>query len=153
MSQIVGPFADQYMMLGMTHMSWHGPVVRLLALLAARCERWDESIAHFEDAIARVRRLGARPHLARTEYELGRTLLARGLTADRPRAFALLESAVRTATDLNMPGMDGYHFLEKLQEQGEAPPTIVLTAFGNIETGVRTVHLAEILAATETAAG
>src|ERR1700730_13710891 len=43
-------------------------------------------------------------------------------------------------TDLNMPGMDGYHFLEKLQEQGEAPPTIVLTAFGNIETGVRTVH-------------
>ncbi len=105
MSEIVGPFADQYMMLGMTHMSWHGPVVRLLALLAARCERWDESIAHFEDAIARVRRLGARPHLARTEYELGRTLLARGLTADRPRAFALLESAVRTATDLNMPGL------------------------------------------------
>ncbi|HKW97276.1 MAG TPA: sigma-54 dependent transcriptional regulator [Bryobacteraceae bacterium] len=43
-------------------------------------------------------------------------------------------------TDLNMPGMDGYQFLEKLQESGEAPPTIVLTAFGNIETGVRTVH-------------
>jgi len=43
-------------------------------------------------------------------------------------------------TDLNMPGMDGYQFLEKLQEQGDAPPTIVLTAFGNVETGVRTVH-------------
>ena len=44
-------------------------------------------------------------------------------------------------TDLNMPGMDGYQFLEKLQELGaDAPPTIVLTAFGNIETGVRTVH-------------
>src|SRR5690348_15981809 len=43
-------------------------------------------------------------------------------------------------TDLNMPGMDGYQFLEKLQESGEAPPTIVLTAFGNIETDVRTVH-------------
>jgi tetratricopeptide (TPR) repeat protein len=105
LSEIVAPFADQYMMLGMTHMSWHGPVVRLLALLAARCERWDESLAHFEDAIARVRRLGARPHLARTEYELGRTLLVRGLTADRPRAFALLESAVRTATELHMPGL------------------------------------------------
>ena len=43
-------------------------------------------------------------------------------------------------TDLNMPGMDGYHFLEKLQDLGDAPPAIVLTAFGNIETGVRTVH-------------
>jgi DNA-binding NtrC family response regulator len=43
-------------------------------------------------------------------------------------------------TDLNMPGMDGYQFLEKLQETADAPPTIVLTAFGNIETGVRTVH-------------
>src|SRR5579863_7306673 len=43
-------------------------------------------------------------------------------------------------TDLNMPGMDGYQFLEKLQELGDAPPAIVLTAFGNIETGVRVVH-------------
>ena len=43
-------------------------------------------------------------------------------------------------TDLNMPGVDGYRFLEKLQESGDAPPTIVLTGFGNIETGVRTVH-------------
>ena len=44
-------------------------------------------------------------------------------------------------TDLNMPGMDGYQFLEKLKEMGaDAPPSIVLTAFGSIETGVRTVH-------------
>jgi len=44
-------------------------------------------------------------------------------------------------TDLNMPGMDGYQFLEKLKELGsDAPPSIVLTAFGSIETGVRTVH-------------
>jgi DNA-binding NtrC family response regulator len=43
-------------------------------------------------------------------------------------------------TDLNMPGMDGYQFLEKLQELGEAPPAIALTAYGNVETGVRVVH-------------
>jgi len=43
-------------------------------------------------------------------------------------------------TDLNMPGMDGYQFLGKLKDSGEAPPAIVLTAFGNIETGVRVVH-------------
>ncbi len=43
-------------------------------------------------------------------------------------------------TDLNMPGLDGFGFLEKLREMGDMPPTIVLTAYGNIETAVKTVH-------------
>jgi len=43
-------------------------------------------------------------------------------------------------TDLNMPGLDGYGFLEKLRDSGEMPPTIVLTGYGNIETAVKTVH-------------
>jgi len=43
-------------------------------------------------------------------------------------------------TDLNMPGMDGFGFLQRLRDSGEMPPTIVLTAFGNVETAVRTVH-------------
>src|SRR4051812_27762099 len=43
-------------------------------------------------------------------------------------------------TDLNMPGLDGFGFLQRLRDSGEMPPTIVLTAFGNIETAVKTVH-------------
>jgi len=43
-------------------------------------------------------------------------------------------------TDLNMPGLDGFGFLQRLRDSGEMPPTIVLTAYGNIETAVRTVH-------------
>jgi DNA-binding NtrC family response regulator len=43
-------------------------------------------------------------------------------------------------TDLNMPGLDGFGFLQKLRDAGDMPPAIVLTAFGNIETAVRTVH-------------
>jgi DNA-binding NtrC family response regulator len=43
-------------------------------------------------------------------------------------------------TDLNMPGMDGFAFLQRLRDSGEMPPTIVLTAFGNVETAVKTVH-------------
>src|SRR5262249_61203587 len=43
-------------------------------------------------------------------------------------------------TDLNMPGLDGFGFLQRLQASGEMPPTIVLTAYGNIETAVKTVH-------------
>ena len=50
------------------------------------------------------------------------------------------ESADVILTDLNMPGLDGFGFLEKLREKGDMPPTIVLTAFGNIETAVKTVH-------------
>jgi DNA-binding NtrC family response regulator len=43
-------------------------------------------------------------------------------------------------TDLNMPGLDGYGFLRRLRDSGDMPPTLVLTAFGNIETAVQTVH-------------
>src|SRR5215831_11591941 len=43
-------------------------------------------------------------------------------------------------TDLNMPGLDGFGFLQRLRDSGEMPPTIVLTAYGNVETAVKTVH-------------
>ncbi|HXA52323.1 MAG TPA: sigma-54 dependent transcriptional regulator, partial [Candidatus Acidoferrum sp.] len=43
-------------------------------------------------------------------------------------------------TDLNMPNLDGFGFLQRLRDGGEMPPTIVLTAYGNIETAVKTVH-------------
>jgi DNA-binding NtrC family response regulator len=42
-------------------------------------------------------------------------------------------------TDLNMPGMDGFAFLQRLQEVGDVPPAIVLTAYGNMDTAVKTV--------------
>ncbi len=43
-------------------------------------------------------------------------------------------------TDLNMPGLDGFGLLQKLRDSGDMPPSIVLTAYGNIETAVKTVH-------------
>ena len=43
-------------------------------------------------------------------------------------------------TDLNMPGLDGFGLLARLRDAGEMPPAIVLTAYGNIETAVKTVH-------------
>src|SRR2546425_366437 len=43
-------------------------------------------------------------------------------------------------TDLNMPGMDGFELLEKLRDMGDSPPVIVLTAYGSVETAVKTVH-------------
>src|ERR1017187_10544561 len=43
-------------------------------------------------------------------------------------------------TDLMMPRMDGFELLKRLATQGTMPPTIVLTAFGNIETAVEIMH-------------
>jgi DNA-binding NtrC family response regulator len=43
-------------------------------------------------------------------------------------------------TDLNMPNLDGFGFLERLRDSGDYPPTVVLTAYGSVDTAVRTVH-------------
>src|ERR1700683_1492915 len=43
-------------------------------------------------------------------------------------------------TDLMMPRMDGFELLKRLGSQGTLPTTIVLTAFGNIETAVQATH-------------
>ncbi len=43
-------------------------------------------------------------------------------------------------TDLMMPRMDGFELLKRLGIQGNGPPSIVLTAFGNIETAIQTMH-------------
>ena len=44
-------------------------------------------------------------------------------------------------TDLMMPRMDGFELLKRLSTQGgSVPPAIVLTAFGNIETAIQTMH-------------
>src|SRR5580704_15384561 len=43
-------------------------------------------------------------------------------------------------TDLNMPGMDGFALLEKHRGMGDGPPAIVITAFGSVDSAVKTVH-------------
>ena len=101
----ITPMRDRYVMLGLSYMAWEGPWARVIGLLAAYLERWDEATEAFEDAIARCRRLGARPYLARTEYEYGRALIARGRPADVERARALIASARSAADELGMTGL------------------------------------------------
>ncbi|HSW48792.1 MAG TPA: sigma-54 dependent transcriptional regulator [Bryobacteraceae bacterium] len=43
-------------------------------------------------------------------------------------------------TDLMMPRMDGAELLRRLNVQGAAPVTIVVTAFGSLETAISTIH-------------
>jgi DNA-binding NtrC family response regulator len=62
--------------------------------------------------------------------------------ADGEEALAKLATfpADVILTDLNMPGMDGFALLQQLRDAGDSTPTIVITAFGNIEKAVQTVH-------------
>ena len=43
-------------------------------------------------------------------------------------------------TDLHMPGLDGKGLLEELRKLPSPPVSIVLTAFGSLETALETVH-------------
>ncbi len=43
-------------------------------------------------------------------------------------------------TDLNMPRLDGKQLLRHLMEQGSSVPSLVITAFGNLETALETIH-------------
>ncbi len=49
-------------------------------------------------------------------------------------------SANVIVTDLMMPRMDGFELMKRLASDGSMPPAIVLTAFGNIETAIQTMH-------------
>ena len=102
-------------------------------------------------------RRGSRPYLGRISVlvvddessqreDLSGMLRAWGMAtetaSDGSEALAKLDTADFDVivTDLNMPHVDGFELLRRLQEAGDSTPTIVLTAFGSIETAVNTVH-------------
>jgi hypothetical protein len=82
-----------------------GPVALWLAGLAAMLERWDESEAHFETALARCDLLGARAVRARVLLEYARMLMARARQGDARRSALLLEEARTLSDDLGMAGI------------------------------------------------
>ncbi len=52
----------------------------------------------------------------------------------------MADPAAVLITDLKMPRMDGFELLRRLPAENIHVPAIVLTAFGNIETAVSTMH-------------
>jgi DNA-binding SARP family transcriptional activator/tetratricopeptide (TPR) repeat protein len=77
-------------------------VDHLLGLLFAVSRRTDDTLGHFEDALAFCQRAGYRPELAWTKYDYANALLERGAPGDTQRATALRQEALSTATELDL---------------------------------------------------
>jgi class 3 adenylate cyclase/tetratricopeptide (TPR) repeat protein len=100
--------------------AYHGAVDRYLGLLAATVDRLDEAVEHYEAALAIHRRMGARPWLARSRYDLARALLVRDDPGDRERAFSELNDALDAANTIGMPRLVEQALALKLEVQGVA---------------------------------
>lgn len=79
-----------------------GSVDRYLGLLATVGGRWSEARDHFGAALALCTRMGARPWLARTQYDYAQMLLSRGAQEDLAGSRVLLDHALATANELGM---------------------------------------------------
>jgi DNA-binding SARP family transcriptional activator len=80
-----------------------GSVSRYLGILAATVENWDDASRHFEEALAKNQRVGARPWEAHTQIDYARMLLARGLGDDEDQAYELRSRALATYRELGVP--------------------------------------------------
>jgi tetratricopeptide (TPR) repeat protein len=120
--EILTPFARRNHSFGTSMMVAEGPIVEALGLCCATLERWDDAIAHFEDALLRLDAMGGRPHAARVRLLLARALRSRGNPRDEARATELLAAAESTARELDMPGL-----LARLAAEPKTLKTLVAT--------------------------
>jgi AAA ATPase domain len=94
---------------------YDGAVAHYLGVLAAMMSRWEAARRHFEDGLVLSERLGARPHVARTQYEYAAMLLTacESTTTDGPphsqpdvtKAHHLLNHSLATAQELGMQSL------------------------------------------------
>jgi hypothetical protein len=79
---------------------------RFLGQLAATMGRWQESEAHFDQALAMNARMGAKPWLAHAQYHFAQMLLTRCAPGDSERARTLLADAEDLAKQLGMRSLE-----------------------------------------------
>ena len=99
--ELLLPYGERYIV-SVTAAVCRGSARRYLGLLATAMTRWEEAAQHFEAALERNARIGARPWLAHTQHDYARMLLARDKPGDREKARELLRRAADTARELAM---------------------------------------------------
>ncbi len=98
--------------------SYLGPVSHYLGKLARIMGRWEQAQDHFDAAVAMNAKMGARPWLARTQYEYARMLLKRGSDGDVQAAQSLITDSLKTAEDIGMAKLVSDIVALKLELQG-----------------------------------
>ena len=96
------PFADELGVSASGQAASLGNVSRYLGQMAALMGDWDRVEIDFARAMRRNLETGARAQVAETRYDWATALLRRGQARDRERGSAMLEAAVRGATELGM---------------------------------------------------
>jgi transcriptional regulator with XRE-family HTH domain/tetratricopeptide (TPR) repeat protein len=95
------PYAAQHVLPG-PNAAYYGSLTHYLGLLATTLGRWNEAMAHFEDALAALARIAAAPFGARTQYAFADMLIRRGEEGDQERALELIGQAMDTTQELGM---------------------------------------------------
>ncbi len=88
---LVGPVIDCY-----------GSTSRLLGMLAATMEHWQDAERHFEDALEMNGRMGSGRWFSWTQYHYAAMLARRDGTGDREKAIQLVNEALGTTKRLGM---------------------------------------------------
>jgi DNA-binding winged helix-turn-helix (wHTH) protein/tetratricopeptide (TPR) repeat protein len=94
------PYATRMLVIGFCSFCW-GSVDHLLAVLLTTLGRWEDAEAKFESAIHACSATGARPCLARAQYDYARMLHVSG-RHESDRFHQCVASAARLATELGM---------------------------------------------------
>jgi len=97
--RLLEPYAQAIVVIGYASYVWAAASLAL-GFTAATCQDWSRAEAHLEDALARHRRIGARPALAQTHFWYARMLLGRGGPGDASRAREQLAAGRRLADEL-----------------------------------------------------
>jgi tetratricopeptide (TPR) repeat protein len=99
--ELLLPYADRNITTGWGDVA-RGSAALYLGSLGRMLGRLDDTQAHLEHALRFNRRMGARPSVARTQFEYARVALARNESGDHEQALRLLRESLATASELGM---------------------------------------------------
>jgi len=99
--EALAPFADRMVVGGPPPFTVFGPVSYFLGLLAAFMDRTDEAGRHFDVALKIAGSMGARPMIARAQFEVAKLFAER----EPERAKTIATDALSTADELGMRGL------------------------------------------------
>jgi class 3 adenylate cyclase len=100
------PYADRNITTGWGDVA-RGSAALYLGSLAVMLGRLDDAHAHLERALRFNQRMGARPSVARAQFEYARMALKRNRKGDRETALHLLRESLATASELGMRQLEG----------------------------------------------